>query len=260
MRARGTLSAMSCSSKHRPLFNRPLFIEPQTGRTRSTVSSAPDVVGVFGNAELTVGRVLLFVVLAACEPTPPPKPAPDAGAPSVSAASASATVRPRSCKAECQLAGLCAWDAERARCIAESTDKCAASNSCKTSGLCEKDNTVCIGTKPAHCAASERCKSEGLCTFVAKGIFPCQAGEKDCAASDACRRKGHCTAVRGTCRITGDADCARAEACTRHGLCSAKSSGDTHTVTCVALTNEDCAKGTDCTEGGQCTAAAGYCR
>ncbi len=232
---------------------------PTACLTRPTVSSVPDVVGVSRGAELTVGRVVLFVaalVVAGCE-----RPSTTESTAAVSARAASARPVP-DCGARCRMGGLCQWDAERDRCVARSNEECAASDSCKTSGLCVQDKTVCIGTKRAHCTESERCKREGVCTFVGKGLFPCQARGNDCAAADLCRRKGRCTAVGGKCAVANNDDCVASEACREHGQCSAKPAwqGDVAVYSCAALTNEDCKRGNDCRERELCTAANGACR
>jgi hypothetical protein len=236
------------------------FEPTQTAETRSTVSSVPPVVGVLVGAELTVDRVSCFVlvtalaVAAGCDRD-------ESGKPTASATPTTSAPQ-RSCTTKCKLAGLCRFDAERDRCVAESSDKCAASNSCLTSGLCDKEGSVCVGTKPEHCKASQRCKSHGLCTFVGKGIFPCKASGDDCEASTGCKRHGRCTVVSGECQVASDADCAKATLCTEHGQCSAKPSwrGNVTVRKCAALSNDDCKKGRDCTEHDLCTAANGVCR
>ncbi len=255
----------------RDLFLR--LIRRVTERARSTVSSAPGVVGVPHGAELTVGRVRFFFVsqrrLAAAVTLAAAATGCERGSAAGTTASSSATVGPaaaasavRSCKTHCKLSGLCAWDAERDRCVAASDEDCARSDSCKNGGLCAREGVACVGTSEAHCRASEGCRRDGACSFTSPGLFPCVAQGEDCKASESCRRKGRCTALGGACQVKDADDCAASEACTRHGQCSAKPTwqGDVTVFVCAALSNDDCARGDECKTDGRCSAVDGACR
>ena len=254
---------MSSIRPHPDLIENLETIRP--GKTRSTVSSAPLVVGVFVAAGLTVDRVLLFVLLAllvtGCEQRP--SPAPDAGlaASGPSATSSAPAFPPKSCKNKCKLAGLCKWDGQRGRCVAVDTKDCMAATVCKTSGNCEAAHSECIVGKPEHCQKAERCKSEGLCNYTRRGVR-CSATEETCKAADICRRKGRCSPFRGKCDVTDSDDCAQSELCKKHGQCTAtpRKGSRVAVFTCKAANNDDCNKSEDCTERGLCTAANGYCR
>jgi hypothetical protein len=167
------------------------------------------------------------------------------------------------CASQCKIAGLCGFDPQTQACRPRTSTDCAASDVCKSNGMCHLEEGVCAVTSDDDCRTSEQCKASGRCRWSRNAAIACvPGGPEDCKASQVCERLGRCSMRGDACQVVSSEDCSKSEACVRFGQCTAASRemSDGTVVLCAAVTNDDCVRGDACTSQKMCTAVDGMCR